>query len=1153
MKKKLCGLLVFILLIVSVPQLILGADSSSDRMYEMDQAFLYGRGSTDSAGAIGWSMAYNLDSYMSMYEATKRTEWLDKVVDQFGRAITAASDPDGDGYVGFPDVNYSHNQMKNSSFAVFGANVGSTELIANGSFEMDADNNNVPDNWTQQGSSLQSMRSTASGDAYSGTAGAIIQSDGTNSNRLVQNFTYTANTNYLLEAFVGVETEKTQANIEIFNVTTSKVVATTRTYHVGFERYVINFRSPASGTLQVRLSLENYSVSGLKARFDSVSVKQADQPAEVALNTGFETATGGDATLPANWIRAAGATSSNVFIATGINNNHAGNNGLAIVADGAGNTIAEQTLTYTPNQSYNVTFMHRLTDNRFNGRMEVYNVTDNVVQGSIEFNNTVWTSKAFNFTAPSVSGKTVKLRVFQASPSTVFTGYYDSLSIKPIIAAEAAAWTRNVPLTHAHMIKSTDVNHSGAWALELIHDGTTAPKASQILDNYKPSSPYGFVVSAKVTSGTTGIIRAVDVTTGTTLGSSTFTNSDIAALASFNFTTPAMGHQVRMEVAISGGSSGQKLFVYSAKAGQRWDQQVHEGHIAATALRFVNAVYADPNLTAAYKSTADSYRDFIADNFYTKWNAHWHQLTGTDGSNNGTGVYSFPTGFSTEFFPSRSLPHNQYMTYARMLYLLYDATDGVPAYSAVRSNYLSRANDMARAYQGKIRANRMNATLSTDAYEWNYWDNMGNWDDGHYYPAASDDISHGSNALNGALEAFNHSQVFTLNDMQKFTRTFTDVMFNQDYNNPILAYYHHRRPLVTQDKELSYTFINWINLAPFDRKVLDIAEAVCKEDNCMIRDASGIALWSKNKLVNSGFELASPADSTLPLYWSRWQSNSTTAFRDTVTPYLDDYKATVKTNGISWQVLEQQIQAYEPNTTYTLSFMGSTNGSVTGRAEAFNATTSNILGFTTFTNTTWAAKSFTFTTPTATTDVIKIRLYHTSYTPTTGAAYFDEVRALPYLHQSQIPNGSFETLNRYDSTLPRFWKRGATSTVPSVVIDPADETSGLQSLKLTTVSGGAQQELIYDWLGYKPGGSYQFTAKGKTNGSSAGGRIQVIDTVTSTVLVNVTFTATSWTTATASFTAPVDYTHPLQVIITHNNPAIMGGTLWVDDFGIYLN
>ncbi len=1153
MKKNVSGLLVFILLLVSVPQLALGADRSSDRVYEYDQKYLYGRGSTDSAGAVGWSMSYNLDSYMNMYEATKGTEWLDKVVDQFGRAMTAASDPDGDGYKGFPDVNYSHIQTKNNAFTVFGANSGATELVTNGSFETDADSNNVPDSWTQQGSTSQTYRSTAAGNAYSGSAGAIIQSDGTNSNRLVQNITYTANTDYLLEAFIGVETEKTQANIEIFNVTTNKVIATQRAYHVGFERYVINFRSPASGTLQVRLSLENYTVSGLKARFDSVSVKQADQPAETALNTGFETATGGDATLPANWTRAAGATASHVYIATGINNNYAGNNGMAVAADGTGNKIAEQTLTYMPSYNYNVTFMHRLTDDRYSGRMEVYNVTDNVVLGSIEYNNTVWTAKSFNFTAPATSGKTVKLRIYQASPSTAFTGYYDSISVKPITFPEAAAWTRNVPITHAHMIKSADVSPSGAWALELIHDGTTAPVMSQILDNYKPSSPYGFVVLGKVTPGTTGIIRAIDVTAGTTLGSATFTNSDLSAITQFNFTTPVAGHQVRMEVAISGGSSGQKLYAYSAKAGQRWDQQVHDGHIAATALRFVNAVYSDSSLTAAYKTTADSFLEFIADNFYAKWNAEWHQLTGTDGSNNGTGVYTFPTGFSTEFFPSRTIPHNMYMTYARMLYLLYEATDGVPAYSAVRANYLSRANDMSRAYKGKVRANTMNATLSTDAYEWNYWDNMGTWDDGHYYPAAVDDLSHGATTLNGVIEAFNHGQVFTASDMQKFTRTFTEVMFNQNYSDPTLSYYHNRRPLVTKDKELSYQFYNWINLAQFDRKVLDISEAICKEDLCTNLGASGIALWNKNKLANSGFELASTGDATLPLYWTRWQSTATTAFRDTATPYLNDYKATVKTNGTTWQVLEQQIQAYEPNTTYTVSFMGNTNGSVGGRAEAYNATTGTVLGSTTFTNTTWTAKSFTFTTPTATTNVIKIRLYHTSYTPTTGAAYFDDIRALPYLYQSHIPNGSFETSNLYDTALPRFWKRGATSAAANVVIDPADETSGLQSLKLTTVSGGAQQELVYDWLGYKPGGSYQFTAKGKTNGSSAGGRIQVIDTVTSGVLANVTFTAATWTTATASFTAPIDYTHPLKVIITHNDPTIPSGTFWVDDLGIYLN
>src|SRR5690606_19862523 len=130
------------------------------------------------------------------------------------RMIDNASDIDGDGYLGWPDHRYAHSQVKNKQFLIPGAlDSPGTELLTNGSFETDSDANNIPDGWTAQGAPGGAVRSTTAGDAFDGTAGVLITSDGTNPNRLVQPFLYEAGTTYLVEAYGGVESELTEAII----------------------------------------------------------------------------------------------------------------------------------------------------------------------------------------------------------------------------------------------------------------------------------------------------------------------------------------------------------------------------------------------------------------------------------------------------------------------------------------------------------------------------------------------------------------------------------------------------------------------------------------------------------------------------------------------------------------------------------------------------------------------------------------------------------------------------------------------------------------------------------------------------------------------------------------------------------------------------
>lgn len=1154
MSKRLCKSMLLLLaaalsFATAVPE-IRAADRSADRFRVQDQRTNYGLGYSEkvNGGSLSWGESYILDGYIKMYESTLDTEWLDKSVEHLDLIKDNAVDFDADGYADWPDPAFAHDHLRNGSFQYRGALPAASEAIANGSFETDANSDQVPDGWSREGSSAKVYRSTTAGDYYSGSAGVIIESDGTNTNRLSQSFAYVPGKTYRVEVFAGVETEKTQALIEVYH-SSGQVIAFQRVFHVGFERYILNFTAPASGTLSIRLGLENYSGSGYKARFDQASIKLADDfPGEVVQNRFFELLDSGDSTMADNWSRWYLSDSSNIHVADDINEYHSGSKGLAVTTNNTSWEIAEQTMTYTPSQEYAVTYWARVTDARYGAMVELYNATDDLVIAYDTVYNTAWTQKRFNFTAPASSGKTLKIRLYQTNWDTAFTAFFDEVSVKPVQITYPAAWSSNVALSQAHLTNSGVANPVGDWGLELVHNGVDDPIVAQELINYKPNSDYQYSVVAKVTSGATGRIRVYDDTTDTTLGQTTFTNNSGFQTQTINFTTPAANHEVRIEIYMILGSNGQKLYAISARAAQYAWAQVNEARIGYAFLKFVEQIDDDPSLAAAYGTKADEYRDFVADELFRKYDDYWRQITGSDGSDNGTGVYVFPDGFSMEYFPSRSLPHNMYMAYARMLYLLYDLTEGVTAYAADRPYYLSRANDMSRLFLSKATEHR----LDEEAYEWKYWEPLGAWDDGHYYTDVSDDISHAAIVMTGVLEAYRYGQVFSASDIRKFKRTFTDIMWNGSLSDPVLSYFLHRYPAYTVDKERTNEMINWVDFAVYDHEVWEIADVLCKEDLCTSVVAAGVAEWSRSKVVNSGFEYADLTDSTLPAQWGRWQATSSTAYLDSIDPAKEDRAVIVKTNGTLWQALEQKVLDYEPNTEYTVTFKGKTNGQVGGRVDVLDFTTSSLLNNEVFYDTSWSDHSFTFTTPASGHD-IRIHLYQSDYTPIDGIVYYDEVRMLPALYNSHVPNGSFESVDRFDASLPAYWFRGGSSNVSNVRIDTSNRTSGSQSVKLSTLSGGAAQELLYQWYGYRPGATYNLTVKGKTNGSLAGGRVKVVDASTNTVLEDVSITGTSWSTYTASFDAPMNHDHQLKVVITHDQPATAGGDLWIDDLGITLD
>ena len=74
-----------------------------------DLALNEGKGYSESAdsGTLGWGEGAVIQSYAQMWEATGDVYWLQKISEHFQRIMSAASDPDGDGFLSWNTKTYS--------------------------------------------------------------------------------------------------------------------------------------------------------------------------------------------------------------------------------------------------------------------------------------------------------------------------------------------------------------------------------------------------------------------------------------------------------------------------------------------------------------------------------------------------------------------------------------------------------------------------------------------------------------------------------------------------------------------------------------------------------------------------------------------------------------------------------------------------------------------------------------------------------------------------------------------------------------------------------------------------------------------------------------------------------------------------------------
>lgn len=521
---------------------------------------------------------------------------------------------------------------------------------------------------------------------------------------------------------------------------------------------------------------------------------------------------------------------------------------------------------------------------------------------------------------------------------------------------------------------STTAAYNGSYGTVIKTNGTTWQKLYQQMNDYEPYTKYTLRIHAKTNgSAAKGKAYVHDRTTNTILAS-IVVDSTSWGFYSVEFTTPAAGNNIQIWLGHeSYNVTGGEAYFDEVKVSGRFPYLVHDGMIGLPLAEFVRLIDQNTGLQSSYLANANSYQSLLENEIIPRWENSSYIGNTWNGISSTTGIYKQSPYLATlkHGQEGMNLPYNMSLAFGHMLLVLYDVNGN--------ASYLDRAEKMGQYFKN-------NLTMNGTAYNWNYQDTS---------TSAPEDTSHGHVDMAFVFEMYDHGLVFNGTDMERFANTLTDVMWNQSLSAPTLARYV--SGLSPSQTQYSKIMMNWLDLSWFRRITWSIAAEQFRnytpQNTGDLLTLTHIMKWDPAKLVNQGFEWATSFDNTYPAQWYRLNSNSSTAYLDNMNNYSGDYGATVVANGSSWQYLYQPWEDWTPNTSYTITFKAKTDGSAAGgRIIVKNETTGLSLLNTTFTNTSWDTKTFTFTSPSNASDTTRIYLANSDWHITGGKAHFDDIK-----------------------------------------------------------------------------------------------------------------------------------------------------------------
>ncbi len=327
------------------------------------------------------------------------------------------------------------------------------------------------------------------------------------------------------------------------------------------------------------------------------------------------------------------------------------------------------------------------------------------------------------------------------------------------------------------------------------------------------------------------------------------------------------------KLVVSGAGVQGAMILVRTTAPEACEYQVHDGMVTYPVAQFIEQVRMRDDLDEKYQQKADEYLKLLHEHFIMRWEKTWMQVAPD------AGVYVF-TDNPTQRFPFYSLPHNQYLAPARTCLVLAD----VEGYEGAEL-CAKRARNMANYFKQNLKL------TEEEAYVWNYWDPLPHEDVGRHI----EDISHGTIDIGFAIEARHRGVVFTEEDLERLARTFVDVMWNGDEENPRFG------ARVDTSEGDKGAWWEWIQLAEADHRVWELAMAIFERGSraasmcpsmawlydklvglseeeraqCRQNTAQALEIVNSEGLVNGGFEIASPGgNSAAGWTLGRWGPDS---------------------------------------------------------------------------------------------------------------------------------------------------------------------------------------------------------------------------------------------------------------------------------------
>ena len=204
-----------------------------------------------------------------------------------------------------------------------------------------------------------------------------------------------------------------------------------------------------------------------------------------------------------------------------------------------------------------------------------------------------------------------------------------------------------------------------------------------------------------------------------------------------------------------------------------------DGLIISPILAFVELVWEDPSLHAAYKAKADEFLRAVEEDVIAKWYDNWAPdpgWTAVDSSR-----YGEDAGYHVyEWSGWKRQPLNMYLSFADGLVTLRRLSRS-PYYAPYKTGfvpfYAHQSEQMMRYFHDQLQYDP-----ETDAYTWKYGPDS-------HWPELMEDVGHAFIDIQAALQGVKSGLSFTRKDLERTANTFVRHVWNGSLEAPQFKYY----------------------------------------------------------------------------------------------------------------------------------------------------------------------------------------------------------------------------------------------------------------------------------------------------------------------------------------------------------------------------